>query len=306
MFKIYLYIVFAAGVFLFAPLNAIADGQYKFSSYKDIDKLFEEKGYTQENWEKGIREVPRIYLTKIPKEWRDSISDKMSVVHKKALFFRLIGPGILRCNELILADRNRLEDIASKNSLGKENQLWLLQLAAKYKLLDDKATTVNEKQITELLKRVDIIPPSLAMAQGADESGWGTSRFAEAGNSLFGQWTWGGKGIASKGKQSGKGDYKVASFKDPIDSIAAYMLNLNSNNAYSDLWNKRAEIRSHDKEITGLALVGTMIHYSQRGKAYVQDLENLIKYNHLEPADSAFLSKDSAIQLIPAGGAAKE
>jgi uncharacterized FlgJ-related protein len=306
MVKIYLYILFAAGVVFFAPLSATADEQFTFTSYKDIDKLFKEKGYTQENWEKGIREVPRLYLTKIPKEWRDSISDKMSIVHKKELFFRLIGPGILRCNELILADRNRLKDISSKHSLKKEDQLWVLQLAAKYKVVDDKAATVNAKQIAELLKRADIIPPSLAMAQGADESGWGTSRFAEAGNSLFGQWTWGGKGIASKGKQSGKGDYKVASFEHPIDSIAAYMLNLNSNNAYSDLRNKRAEIRSHDKEISGLALVDTMTHYSQRGKAYVQDLKNLIKHNHLEPADTAFLSKDPAIQLIPVGGSAKE
>lgn len=87
MFKMYLYIVFAAGVFLFAPANAIADKQFQFSSYKDIDKLFGEKGYTQKNWEKGIREVPRLYLAKIPKEWRDSISDKMSAVHKKSPFF---------------------------------------------------------------------------------------------------------------------------------------------------------------------------------------------------------------------------
>ena len=114
------------------------------------------------------------------------------------------------------------------------------------------------------------------------------------------------EGIASKGKQSGKGDYKVASFDQPIDSIAAYMLNLNTHNSYSDLRNKRAEIRHQDKEITGLALVGTMIHYSQRGKAYVQDLENLIKYNHLETVDTAFLSKDAAIELIAIGAAAKE
>lgn len=305
MFKMYLYIVFAAGVFLFAPANAIADKQFQFSSYKDIDKLFEEKGYTQKNWEKGIREVPRLYLAKIPKEWRDSISDKMSAVHKKALFFRLIGPGILRCNELILADRNHLKDIASNGSSGEKEQLWLLQLAAKYKAVDGRTATVTKKQITELLKRVDIIPPSLAMAQGADESGWGTSRFAEAGNSLFGQWTWGSKGIASKGKQRGKGDYKIASFKRPIDSIAAYMLNLNSNTAYSDFRNKRAEIRQRNKEITGLALVGTMVHYSQRGKDYVKDLENLITYNHLETADTAFLTKDEAIELIPVAKALK-
>ena len=306
MFKMYLYLLSAAAIFLSTPFNAIADEQFKFTSYKDIDKLFEEKGYTQENWKKGICEVPRLYLTKIPKEWSDSISDKMSVAHKKALFFRLIGPGILRCNELILLDRNRLKKIASKDSSEKEDLHWLQKLALKYKVVDEKATSLNTKQTAELLKRVDIIPPSLAMAQGANESGWGTSRFAEAGNSLFGQWTWGGKGIASKGKQSGKGDYKVASFEHPIDSIAAYMLNLNTNNAYSDLRNKRAEIRNGDKEITGLALIGTMIHYSQRGKAYVQDLENLITYNHLEAVDTAFLSEDPAIQLIPIGAAAKE
>ena len=306
MVKVCLCILFAAGILFSAPFNAIATEQTKFASYKDIDKLFEEKGYTKEHWKKGIREVPRIYLTKIPKQWRSSISEKVSVAHKKALFFRLIGPGVLRSNELILDDRNHLKELAAKDSLGKEDLPWVLKLAVKYKVLDDKTTSVNKQQIAELLKRVDIIPPSLAMAQGASESGWGTSRFAEAGNSLFGQWTWGGKGIASKGKQSGKGDYKVASFEHPIDSITAYMLNLNTNNAYSDLRNKRAKIRQQNKEITGLALVGTMIHYSQRGKAYVKDLENLITYNHLETVDTAFLSKDEAIELIPAGEAAKE
>lgn len=206
---------------------------------------------------------------------------------------------------MILADRNHLKDIASNGSSGEKEQLWLLQLAAKYKVVDSRTATVTKKQITELLKRVDIIPPSLAMAQGADESGWGTSRFAEAGNSLFGQWTWGSKGIASNGKQRGKGDYKIASFKRPIDSIAAYMLNLNSNTAYSDFRNKRAEIRQRNKEITGLSLVGTMVHYSQRGKDYVKNLENLITYNHLETADTAFLTKDEAIELIPVAKALK-
>ena len=306
MFKVYLCLLFAAGILFSAPLSAIATEQYNFSSYKEIDKLFEEKGFTKEHWKKGIREVPRIYLTKIPKEWRDSVSKQVSIAHKKALFFRLIGTGVLHSNELIIDDRNRLKELASRDSLGTKDLSWLLKLAVKYKVLDDKATSVDKQQLAELLKRVDIIPPSLAMAQGANESGWGTSRFAEAGNSLFGQWTWGGKGIASKGKQSGKGDYKVASFNHPIDSITAYMLNLNTNNAYSELRNKRATIRQQNEELTGLSLVGTMIHYSQRGKAYVKDLESLIKYNHLETVDTAFLSKDEAIELIPVGGAAKE
>lgn len=225
---------------------------------------------------------------------------------RKALFFRLIGTGILRSNELIFEDQNRLEELASRDSLGKEDLPWLLKLAVKYKILDDKAASVDRQQMAELLKRVDIIPPSLAMAQGANESGWGTSRFAEAGNSLFGKWTWGGKGIASKGKQSGKGNYKVASFEHPIDSITTYMLNLNTNNAYSELRTKREQLRQQNKEITGLALVGTMTHYSQRGKAYVKDLENLITYNHLETVDTAFLSNDEAIELIPVGEAIKE
>ncbi len=299
MVRLILYIFLATGIFTPVPPNATADEQYTFTSYKDIDTLFNEKRYTTENWEKGIHEVPRIYLSRIPRNWKDKYVDKISVAHKKLLFFRLLVPGILRCNELILDDRNRLKTIASKASVTNKDLLWLLPLAVKYSVVNEKATTIDRKQLETLIHRVDIIPPSLAMAQAADESGWGTSRFAEQGNSLFGQWTWGGKGIASKGKQIGKGNYKVASFDHPIDSIAAYMLNLNTQHSYADFRNKRAALRRQGKEITGLALVGSMVHYSQHGKTYVHDLENLIHYNHLTTVDGAYLAKGPAIELVP-------
>lgn len=154
----------------------------------------------------------------------------------------------LHCNELILADRDRLEKIAQKGSPGKEDNAWLLELARKYRVVDDKATDVGKKQIDVLLSRVDIIPPSLALAQDAHESGWGTSRFAEAGNFLFGQWTWGGKGIASKERQAGKGNYKVASFDTPIGSVAAYMLNLNSYSCYASFQTNGAKLRRQGKK----------------------------------------------------------
>ncbi len=168
--------------------NASAAGRFEFESYKDIEKLFEEKGYTQETWQKGIREVPRLYLATIPERWRDKTTHEISVAAKKRIFFHTLAPLILRANEMILEDRARLEAIdAGTDSLTSGEREWFLNLAARHKVIGDDERTVGKEQIEELLARVDIIPPPLALAQAAEESGWGTSRFAVTGNALFGQ-----------------------------------------------------------------------------------------------------------------------
>lgn len=190
---------------VFLPANALAVEQFVFSSYKDIDDLFEKLGYTREAWQQGIREVPPLYLQNIPIQWRDKSSKEISIQHKKRIFFRILGPLVLHANENILAERSSLEKMIGKKKLSIDDEARLLELAQKYRVVKKEATNVGREQMAELLKRVDIVPPSIALAQGANESGWGTSRFSEAGNALFGQWTWGGWVSPPRGNRRARG-----------------------------------------------------------------------------------------------------
>lgn len=166
-----------------------------------------------------------------------------------------------------------------------------------------KVKTANDELtgsvFNELLEKVDIVPASLALAQGAEESGWGTSRFAATGNSIYGQWSWGKDAIIPEKQREELGNYGIASFETLQQSVSSYMLNLNTHNAYSSLRNKRAELRKNDKKITGPVLAEQLTKYSERGEEYVKDLKSLIECNRLAPADDAYLSKDPPIYLVP-------
>ncbi|MGK2907996.1 MAG: glucosaminidase domain-containing protein [Desulfuromonadales bacterium] len=150
-----------------------------------------------------------------------------------------------------------------------------------------------------LLRRVDTVPPSLVLAQAAEESGWGTSRFAVEGNALFGMWTWGEEGITPVKQRSGLGNYKIASYKTPLQSVIAYMHNLNTHQAYKKLRSRRAELRNAGSKVTGWDLASTLTKYSERGQAYVDSLRSMIKGNKLQSADDAFLGDGPTILLIP-------
>ncbi|ADJ29738.1 glucosaminidase domain-containing protein [Nitrosococcus watsonii] len=293
------------GVLIFsASVVAVAE-ELAFQSYKEVETLFQQQGYTVDAWQKGIRKVPRIYLSNIPSRWKNKYSKEISTANKKRLFFRLLGPAVLRSNELILADRSRLEAMVAKDSRNSADTAWLLGLAKQYKIVNGASVdNLGIEQLAELRTRVDIIPPSLVLAQAANESGWGTSRFADLGNALFGQWTYGGDGIPPREKRTGKGDYGIASFESPIDSVRAYMLNLNTHPTYAELRERRAVLRNQGNEPTGLALVDTLVDYSERGQAYVDEIREMIHYNHLEATDQAFLADEAPIILVPAGAGA--
>ena len=271
------------------------------SNYKDILALFEQINYTPEAWQSGIREIPRVYLPLIGEKWGAGRSDELTVDNKKRLFFRTSAPLILRANELILVDRSRLSDIKSsqkKNAaISEKNQSWILKLAKIYKV-EAKDGQVTLNLIDSLWEKVDIVPVSLALAQAAEESGWGTSRFAAKGNAVYGQWTWGSNAITPEKQRKELGNYGIASFETLQQSISAYMLNLNTHNAYSALRDKRAELREKDEKITGHILAGQLIKYSERGEEYVKSLRSLMEYNKLSPTDDAYLSKDAPIYLV--------
>jgi len=261
-------------------------------------------GYTQKAWQAGIREIPRVYLEDVPDAWRARSANELSVADKKKLFFRIIAPIVLRVNELILEDRARAkkltERVAQGESVAPDDQAWLTELAVRYKVLESTSARLDSDAFGELLMRVDVVPPSLSLAQAASESGWGTSRFAAEGNSLFGQWTW-GKGMKPAEQRASKlGDHRVADFDSTGQAAYAYALNLNTGRAYRDLRLKRADLRRRSLRISGTVLADTLLNYSERGQAYVDDLKALIRQNRLDDADDAYLRQMAVIHIVPA------
>ena len=266
-------------------------------NYDDVLQLFNEIGYTAEQWRAGIREVPRIELTSIPQRWQ-KVTQTIPVSDKKNIFFRLAGSGILQANEKIMNERQRLLDAIAQNNIA-ENE-WLAALAVKYKIIKQESDKLDHSALTELKRRVDIVPPSLALAQAAEESGWGTSRFAIQGNSLFGQWDFSGKGIKPKEQRAELGNYGIAAFDSPQESIEAYMLNLNTHRAYQRMRQKRAVSRQQNKQPTGWDLAKTLDKYSERGIEYVKSLHAIMSYNKLNDADQAYLWEKGKIIVTPA------
>ncbi len=268
-------------------------GDVVVDDYEQVYTIFDQLGYTHQRWTEGLRAVPRIYLVSIPQSWRE-LAPNVPVPKKKQLFFRLITPLLLKSNEAILIDREKL--LAHKGDLDAP---WLQQLAKKYQL---KLTgdSLSPEEFAELKLRVDIIPVSLGLAQSAEESGWGASRFSVEGNSIFGQWDFSGNGIKPEQQRKALGDYGIARFDSLQDSVDAYMLNLNTHGVYRQLRELRAKMRAEGKPIQGWHLAVSLDKYSERGEAYVKTIKSIIDYNKLHDEDEAYLKKMLPIFLIPA------
>jgi Bax protein len=237
--------------------------------------LFSDLEYTLEQVRNG-QQVKPVYFTKLPKD----LKTLGNTEKKKELFIQIVLPLILAENEKILEDREKLFKILEKsfNSIGE--RVWLKRRFKEYK--------IDDSDLAELKTRMDIIPVSLAIAQAAIESGWGTSRFALEGNALFGQWTWGKKGIEPKQKDSNK-KFKILNFQILRASVRAYKNNLNTNNGYKEFREARALLRQNDEKITGLKLAKYLYRYAATGKKYTASLEKSIKMNSLDDFDEARL-----------------
>ena len=191
---------------------------------------------------------------------------------KKETFIKIVLPLIVAENEKILDDRYKLNKIASKKMTSDEEKQWLRQKFLEYK--------VKKGNIGELKLRMDIIPASIALAQAAKESGWGTSRFALEGNAIFGQWTWTGRGIEPLMKDKSK-SHKILRFPILRASVKAYKNNLNTHKSYKKFRDKRGELRSKNKKINGLVLTKTLDNYAQTGSEYTKILAQIITQNRL-------------------------
>jgi len=282
--------------------------RFEFRSYVDVAGLFEQLNYTEASWKAGVREVPRVFLADIPPRWRDSVSSSVTVKVKKQIFFRTLAPLVLLSNESIRSDRARLAALraAAPDGRSRQDAAWLSQLAYRYGVTNAEDAPVSSAEVDELWTRVDTIPVSLALSQAAEESGWGTSRFAAQGNAIFGQWTWGSQAMKPKEQRTNLGNYGIRAFDAPFESVAAYMLNLNSHPAYAKLRAKRADLRANGQQPTGWILAETLDRYSERGEKYVKSLHSLMRVNRLGDTDKAHLANGPDIILVPVGeGAAR-
>jgi Bax protein len=212
--------------------------------------------------------VKPIYFTQFPKDLDELQSTRL----KKETFIKIVLPLIVAENERILADRKKMKIVYKKKNTTDLEKQWLRQKLLEYK--------VKKGNMEELLLRMDIIPTSIALAQAAKESGWGTSRFALEGNAIFGQWTWSSNGIAPLDREGNK-NHKILKFPILRASVKAYQNNLNTHKGYVKFRNKRAAMRKNKKDISGLELTDTLKNYAQTGSEYIKILNQIIKQNRL-------------------------
>ncbi len=222
----------------------------------------------------------------VVQDWPESLPDFSSyrdVKEKKAAFFSYLKPMVEDENQRVLAQRDQLKMLQQKTTFDVIETNWLTAMANYYRVDmqdDDQAT------ITALLAQVDIVPVSLALTQAANESAWGTSRFAKKGNNLFGQWCFQkGCGIVPTGRPAGQ-SYEVARFDSPRHSVSAYVRNLNSNRAYLGLRQRRQQLRESNQFISGAELAAGLEKYSARGAEYVNELRAMIRVNQLAQYDA--------------------
>ena len=206
------------------------------------------------------------------------------VKQKKTAFFEYMLPLIRAGNQSIVEQRGELQEMGAETAeLSYFQQRNLLQLAERYGV-DSKALD-NQQLIDQLLLRVAPLPPSLVLAQAAIESAWGTSRFAREGNNLFGQWCYQkGCGIVPL-RRSAESRHEVAKFDSVDDAIKAYLNNLNTHRAYSDLRVLRAELSTSEGGATGHQLAQTLLYYSELRQVYVDEVQAVIRINKLQGYD---------------------
>ncbi len=245
----------------------------------EIDSLFKEVNYNL----KDVRDtklVKPIDIGLLPNEIKNIGNTKK----RKDMFIKIVLPLIVKENNKIRVDRKRLFTILNKNSNTDIEKKWLEK---KYKQYG-----VRKNDLSTLKVRMDEIPVSLAIAQAAKETGWGTSRFALKGNALFGQWTWSGEGLKPKNADEGK-DHKVMKFHSLQLSVRAYLRNLNTHTTYKNLRKARTELRNQNKPLDSLILSKHLDKYAETGNQYIEVLQKIIQQNNLKDFDEARLLPSS-------------
>jgi len=235
----------------------------------DIIEIYQTHGVSIKDVLSGQTTIPPVLPTQVPADF-NAIED---ATQRKTLFLAFMLPNIQAVNATIIAERTHLQQLQKQGEPTVKTQKELDRFAERYG---------GEATFDSLLKRVDIIPVSLALTQSAIESGWGTSRFAAQGNALFGEHTSSDEYGLQPAGLSENSQIKIEAFETTYDAVASYMLNLNAHTAYEDLRNTRASLRAQDQPLTATALAPSLLSYSERAQAYVDDVLLIITQNNLE------------------------
>jgi Bax protein len=240
-----------------------------------LKQLFEDTKYNLNDVRKN-KVVKPVSIDLLPNEIKNIESSKK----RKQLFIQIVLPLILEENERIKLDRKRLFVILNKNNNTETEKKWLKNKFKQYGVVN--------RDLTTLKIRIDEIPVSLAIAQAAKETGWGTSRFALEGNALFGQWTWNGDGIKPAGIDD-QAKHKIMRFNVLQASVRAYQRNLNTHSSYKEFRKARAIQRDNKGKLNSLELVNYLDKYAETGKEYTKILKIIIQQNFLKDFDDAKL-----------------
>lgn len=264
------------------PIDKRSDVILQVSSAGRLINLFERMEFSLDSV-RDSAEVPRIFIAEFPDDLRTLDDSDL----RKELFFSTLLPLVLRVNESILHERARLIDLRNRvihgHALSPRDRAWLAGLAERYEAPED--------DLGGLLQRVDIVPPSMALAQAAVESGWGTSVLARRGNAVFGQTT------QSEGGLRGRDGDRFTAFDRLIDAAEAYASNLNTHPAYRSFRTLRAEARAAGRAPDGYALLAGLDSYSRLGREYVSYVRRVIRANDLQALDRARLVPDAARRM---------
>lgn len=209
-------------------------------------------------------------------------SDYSDVTEKKRAFFEYLQPEIQRQNAIVLKEREMVlalqEVFMQQQRFNKHQQKVFDKLANKYQFSSDEVQSV-EQTLETLVRRVDTIPEALVLVQAANESGWGTSRFAQKGYNFFGLWCFKeGCGFVPK-QRTDEAVHEVAKFKDLSHAVMTYIRNLNRHYAYKDLRIIRQNLRQEGKPVTAIALTAGLSSYSERGQEYIDELLSMLRVN---------------------------
>ena len=254
-------------------------------SARTIISLFEEENYNLKDIRKG-KAVDPVFLSKLP----TGIAQIDNIGDRKKLFIKVILPLIIYENNKILEDRNYLNQISREKTINEKEMAWLNKKFKEYR--------VKTSDIKELRQKMEVIPPSLAIAQAAYETGWGTSRFAMEGNSLYGVRTWKkGKGMVPNDRAQEQ-KFEVLSFKIIRASISSYKKNLNTHQSYNEFREVRAKQRKERNRVFGLELSQYLNKYSEIGDTYVERLKKIIEQNALTDFDESVLSQKKRPNIV--------
>jgi Bax protein len=246
------------------------------TDHRALKKWMASQDYSWNTLDQG---VPPFILKALPPDF-DRIP---RVEERKRIFFLSLLPTVLLINDEIRQEReellNLLASYDSGEPLGEEDRVFLSSIEDEYGVAGDPLTNLESRDT--LLRRLDIVPPSIVLAQAANESGYGTSRFARSGNNLFGEWTFTpGTGLVPRERPEGE-TYEVRKFNSLYDAVKSYVKNINTHWAYRTLRDRRARMRAEGLPLKGTELAAELKMYSTRRDDYVKDIRSIIRQNRL-------------------------